>query len=283
MLDLGCGTGELARHLAATGLAGDRLRHLAEHAAPRPPRPIPAARSEWVRLDPGWQTLPFAVGQLRRGGRGERAGVRRLPRRRAGRVRPRAAPGRRSCCARSRISPTRSAGWNGVAAAVARLPAVRRRGASLARLGALPDLPADLAAAALGRLVGAGRRSGRAADRSPPGRGRALAAAPVHLPAARDATGTGEPRDRDGDRGHRRGADGRRRPVRGRAARLPGPHRPRGRPGHRRRRGTSVQPGCCGGRWSSRSGAPAGSRSTTSASSARAASGGRCCATPCTS
>ncbi len=58
VLDLGCGTGELARHLAASGLlvAGCDI-------APQMLALASAAdqgdRVGWVRLDPGWRTLPL--------------------------------------------------------------------------------------------------------------------------------------------------------------------------------------------------------------------------------
>jgi SAM-dependent methyltransferase len=63
LLDLGCGSGELARHLAAHGyrvtgcdIAPTMLRQ-AETADPR--RAV-----RWVRLEPCWQVLPFAEGSL---------------------------------------------------------------------------------------------------------------------------------------------------------------------------------------------------------------------------
>jgi SAM-dependent methyltransferase len=61
VLDLGCGTGELARAIAAAGqmatgcdISPGMLHHAA--AADR------AGTVDWVQLDPGWQELPFAPG-----------------------------------------------------------------------------------------------------------------------------------------------------------------------------------------------------------------------------
>jgi SAM-dependent methyltransferase len=63
LLDLGCGSGELARHLAGIGyrmtgcdIAPQMLRQ-AEMADQ-------AQRVRWIRLDPEWRTLPFASGSL---------------------------------------------------------------------------------------------------------------------------------------------------------------------------------------------------------------------------
>jgi SAM-dependent methyltransferase len=63
LLDLGCGSGELARHLAGIGyrmtgcdIAPEMLRQ-AEMADQ-------AQCVRWVRLDPAWRTLPFASGSL---------------------------------------------------------------------------------------------------------------------------------------------------------------------------------------------------------------------------
>jgi SAM-dependent methyltransferase len=63
VLDLGCGTGELARHLAAAGLrvSGCDIsgRMLGRAAASDPARAV-----DWVKLDPGWRTLPFGPGSF---------------------------------------------------------------------------------------------------------------------------------------------------------------------------------------------------------------------------
>jgi len=63
LLDLGCGSGELARHLAGIGyrmtgcdISPEMLRQaeLADQAQ----------GVRWIRLDPGWRTLPLAPGGL---------------------------------------------------------------------------------------------------------------------------------------------------------------------------------------------------------------------------
>ena len=59
VLDLGCGTGELARHLAASGLrvtGCDISPNMLNQAAAADA----GGAAGWVPLQPGWQTLPFA-------------------------------------------------------------------------------------------------------------------------------------------------------------------------------------------------------------------------------
>lgn len=63
LLDLGCGSGDLARHLAAAGyrvtgcdIAPRMLEQAAEADRDRAVR--------WLLLDPGWRALPFPAGSL---------------------------------------------------------------------------------------------------------------------------------------------------------------------------------------------------------------------------
>lgn len=59
VLDLGCGTGDLARHLAASGMVVtgcDISANMLSQAAVADS----AGAAEWVPLEPGWEALPFA-------------------------------------------------------------------------------------------------------------------------------------------------------------------------------------------------------------------------------
>jgi SAM-dependent methyltransferase len=59
VLDLGCGSGELCRHLAAAGLRVTGC-DISSNMLARAAACDPTASVELVRLAPGWRTLPFA-------------------------------------------------------------------------------------------------------------------------------------------------------------------------------------------------------------------------------
>jgi SAM-dependent methyltransferase len=63
LLDLGCGSGELARHLAAVGyrVTGCDIAPQMLHQAAAADE---AHAVRWIRLEPRWRTLPLAAGSL---------------------------------------------------------------------------------------------------------------------------------------------------------------------------------------------------------------------------
>lgn len=58
LLDLGCGTGQLARAAAADGMQVTAC-DIAMEMLVRAVKHDPEGTVEWLRLDPGWRTLPF--------------------------------------------------------------------------------------------------------------------------------------------------------------------------------------------------------------------------------
>jgi SAM-dependent methyltransferase len=58
VLDLGCGTGELARHMDAAKLRVTGCDISAEMLG-RAAAGDPSGSVEWIQLDPGWRRLPF--------------------------------------------------------------------------------------------------------------------------------------------------------------------------------------------------------------------------------
>lgn len=63
VLDLGCGTGELAAALAAAGMRAVGC-DISQQMLRRASAASPAGPAHWVRLDPGWRTLPLRAGSF---------------------------------------------------------------------------------------------------------------------------------------------------------------------------------------------------------------------------
>jgi SAM-dependent methyltransferase len=61
VLDLGCGTGELANAIAAAGLQATGC-DISPEMLHRAAAADPSGTVDWVQLDPGWQVLPFGPG-----------------------------------------------------------------------------------------------------------------------------------------------------------------------------------------------------------------------------
>jgi SAM-dependent methyltransferase len=60
VLDLGCGTGELADAIAAAGMNATGC-DISPEMLQRATLANPSGTVDWIQLDPGWQALPFAT------------------------------------------------------------------------------------------------------------------------------------------------------------------------------------------------------------------------------
>ena len=63
VLDLGCGTGNLAKRLASRGCSVTAC-YISEHMLREAVSSADGSTVVWMRLDPGWRTLPFASGSF---------------------------------------------------------------------------------------------------------------------------------------------------------------------------------------------------------------------------
>ena len=182
VLDLGCGTGELARTLAAAGLrvtGCDISRQMLLRAARARRRMGRMRRVGAARA--GLAEPAVRVRGVRRGGGRERARVRGRARRRAARVRPGAAS--RRCRA---VHGARSAAPGPVGGVVAQRLA-RVTGAPSGdgppvAVERVPRLPAGVGAAASRPVVAGGFRAGRPAPGAMPGGRRPLPAPAAGVP-----------------------------------------------------------------------------------------------------
>ena len=172
MLDLGCGSGEIARAGAAAGLrvtGCDISELMLRSAVSRDP----GSDVEWVQLETQWRRLPFptasfdavvAASVL------EYVDEPSVVLAECARIlRP---GGLLACTVPDPRHPVR---WlESVVSPCARLPGVLARRPPLAPAGEPPDLPSDLAAAACGQMVARRRAAGGSGPRSASGEHRRI-------------------------------------------------------------------------------------------------------------
>ena len=172
----------------------------------------PGGAVEWVSSTRGGGRCRFAAGQLRRGRRGERPGVRRLPCRCAARMRPRAAAGRRDALHGPRPDPPSALagmGWRDWRPGAIGPRCRRSRWPRLGRYLTYLQISRQRHYAGVVEVGGGPHRSGHhsaPADEAEH--------SPLRMFTFQRPDGVaGRRRDRDRDRGHRRRADGGRVPV----------------------------------------------------------------------